>query len=45
MAISDIDEAGLATIDTIAAEGNDGAHPAGGGAPSKDVTIEKVTVG
>jgi peptidyl-prolyl cis-trans isomerase B (cyclophilin B) len=40
-----IDEAGLETIDAIAAEGNDGAHPAGGGAPNKDVTIEKVTVG
>jgi peptidyl-prolyl cis-trans isomerase B (cyclophilin B) len=40
-----IDEAGLATIDEIAAEGNDGAHPAGGGVPNKDVTIEKVTVG
>lgn len=39
-----IDEAGLATIDKIAAEGNDGANPAGGGAPNKDVTIEKVTV-
>ncbi|MCW2735375.1 peptidylprolyl isomerase [Nocardioides sp.] len=40
-----IDEAGLATIEKIAAEGNDGANPAGGGAPNKDVTIEKVTVG
>jgi peptidyl-prolyl cis-trans isomerase B (cyclophilin B) len=40
-----IDEAGLETIDAIAAEGNDGAHPAGGGAPNKDVTIEKVTIG
>jgi peptidyl-prolyl cis-trans isomerase B (cyclophilin B) len=40
-----IDEAGLKTIDAIAAEGNDGAHPAGGGTPNKDVTIEKVTVG
>jgi peptidyl-prolyl cis-trans isomerase B (cyclophilin B) len=39
-----IDEAGLKTIDAIAAEGNDGAHPAGGGAPNKDVTIEKVTI-
>ena len=27
------------------AEGNDNANPAGGGAPNKDVTIEKVTVG
>ncbi len=40
-----IDEAGLETIEAIAAEGNDGAHPAGGGAPNKPVTIEKVTVG
>ena len=40
-----IDEAGLATIDAIAAEGNDGQHPAGGGAPNKAVTIEKVTIG
>lgn len=40
-----IDEAGLETIDAIAAEGNDNAHPAGGGAPNKDVTIESVTVG
>lgn len=40
-----IDEAGLATIDKIAAVGNDGANPAGGGAPNEDVTIEKVTVG
>ena len=39
-----IDEAGLKTIDAIAAEGNDGAHPAGGGAPNKAVTIEKVTI-
>ncbi|GAA1929037.1 peptidylprolyl isomerase [Nocardioides hwasunensis] len=40
-----IDEAGLKVLDAIAKEGNDGAHPAGGGAPNKDVTIEKVTVG
>jgi peptidyl-prolyl cis-trans isomerase B (cyclophilin B) len=40
-----IDEAGLETIDAIAAEGNDNSNPAGGGAPNKDVTIEKVTVG
>jgi peptidyl-prolyl cis-trans isomerase B (cyclophilin B) len=40
-----IDETGLETIDAIAAEGNDNAHPAGGGAPNKDVTIESVTVG
>jgi peptidyl-prolyl cis-trans isomerase B (cyclophilin B) len=40
-----IDEAGLETIDAIAAEGNDNSNPAGGGAPNKDVTIESVTVG
>ena len=40
-----IDEAGLKTIEAIAAEGNDGANPAGGGTPNKAVTIEKVTVG
>ena len=39
-----IDETGLATIDDIAAAGNDGANPAGGGAPNEDVTIESVTV-
>lgn len=39
-----IDEAGLKVIDAIAKEGNDGANPAGGGAPNKAVTIEKVTV-
>ncbi|CAM3647472.1 peptidylprolyl isomerase [Nocardioides zeicaulis] len=39
-----IDEAGLKVIDAIAKEGNDGANPAGGGAPNKDVTIEKVTI-
>ena len=37
-----IDEAGLQTIDKIAAEGNDGAHPAGGGAPNKAVTIDTI---
>ena len=39
-----IDEAGLATIDEIAAVGNDGANAAGGGTPNEDVTIESVTV-
>ena len=33
------------TIDAIAAEGNDGSQPGGGGAPNKAVTIEKVTIG
>ncbi|NYE38089.1 peptidyl-prolyl cis-trans isomerase B (cyclophilin B) [Nocardioides cavernae] len=40
-----IDEAGLKVIDAIAAEGNDNSNPAGGGAPNKPVTIEKVTIG
>jgi peptidyl-prolyl cis-trans isomerase B (cyclophilin B) len=39
-----IDDAGLEVLDAIAKEGNDNAHPAGGGAPNKDVTIEKVTI-
>lgn len=39
-----IDDAGLKVIDAIAKEGNDGAHPAGGGAPNKAVTIEKVAI-
>lgn len=39
-----IDDAGLKVIDAIAEEGNDGAHPAGGGAPNKAVTIEKVAI-
>lgn len=39
-----IDEAGLEVIDEIAKAGNDGANPAGGGAPKKPVTIEKVTI-
>lgn len=40
-----IDDAGLDVLTEIAAEGNDNSNPAGGGAPNKDVTIEKVTVG
>ena len=40
-----IDQAGLDVLTAIAAEGNDNSNPAGGGAPNKDVTIEKVTVG
>jgi peptidyl-prolyl cis-trans isomerase B (cyclophilin B) len=40
-----IGDAGLKVIDAIAAEGNDNAHPAGGGVPNKEVTIESVTVG
>jgi peptidyl-prolyl cis-trans isomerase B (cyclophilin B) len=40
-----IDDAGVKVLEKIAAEGNDNSIPAGGGAPNKDVTIEKVTVG
>ncbi|MDR7254346.1 peptidyl-prolyl cis-trans isomerase B (cyclophilin B) [Nocardioides sp. BE266] len=40
-----IDDEGLKTIDAIAKEGNDNSNPAGGGAPNKEVTIEKVTIG
>lgn len=40
-----IDEAGIKVLTDIAAEGNDNSNPAGGGAPNKEVTIEKVTVG
>ncbi len=40
-----IDDAGLEVLTKIAAVGNDNSNPAGGGAPNKDVTIEKVTVG
>ena len=40
-----IDDAGLETLKAIAKEGNDASNPAGGGAPNKPVTIEKVTVG
>lgn len=39
-----IDEAGLAVIEEIAAEGDDGSMAAGGGAPNRSVQIESVTV-
>lgn len=39
-----IDAAGLKTLAAIAKVGNDGANPAGGGAPNKSVTIQKVTI-
>ncbi len=39
-----IDDAGLKVLKAIAAEGNDGANPAGGGTPNKPVQIESVTV-
>ena len=40
-----IDEAGLAVIEQVAAEGDDGSMAAGGGAPNRAVQIESVTVG
>ncbi|MGY1701123.1 peptidylprolyl isomerase [Geodermatophilus sp. SYSU D00766] len=39
-----VDEAGLATLDTIAANGNDGSNGPGDGAPTQEVRIESVTV-
>ncbi|SFL16848.1 peptidylprolyl isomerase [Geodermatophilus ruber] len=39
-----IDEAGLATLDTIAANGNDGSNGPGDGAPTQEVRIESLTV-
>ncbi|NLE78045.1 MAG: peptidylprolyl isomerase [Rhodococcus sp.] len=39
-----IDEAGLETIEKVAAEGDDGSMAAGGGKPNMDVQIETVTV-
>ncbi|MEU5840554.1 peptidylprolyl isomerase [Rhodococcus sp. NPDC047139] len=40
-----VDEAGLAVIEEVAAEGDDGSMAAGGGAPNRSVQIESVTVG
>ncbi|TFV55414.1 peptidylprolyl isomerase [Geodermatophilus sp. DF01-2] len=39
-----IDEAGLATLDTIAANGNDGSNGPGDGRPTQEVRIESLTV-
>jgi peptidyl-prolyl cis-trans isomerase B (cyclophilin B) len=39
-----IDEAGLATLDGIAANGNDGSNGQGDGAPTQEVRIESFTV-
>ncbi|MGY1672889.1 peptidylprolyl isomerase [Geodermatophilus sp. SYSU D00710] len=39
-----IDEAGLATLDTVAAAGNDGSNGPGDGAPTQEVRIESLTV-
>jgi peptidyl-prolyl cis-trans isomerase B (cyclophilin B) len=42
--VGTIDEAGLATLDTIAANGNDGSNGPGDGAPTQEVRIESMTV-
>ena len=42
--VGTIDEAGLAVLDTIAANGNDGANGTGDGAPTQPVTITTMTV-
>jgi len=39
-----VDDAGLAVIEEVAAEGDDGSMAAGGGAPNRGVQIESVTV-
>jgi peptidyl-prolyl cis-trans isomerase B (cyclophilin B) len=39
-----IDEVGLATLDTIAANGNDGSNGPGDGAPTQEVRIQSLTV-
>ncbi|MGR6963742.1 peptidylprolyl isomerase [Geodermatophilus sp. URMC 61] len=39
-----IDEPGLATLDTIAANGNDGSNGPGDGAPTQEVRIQTLTV-
>jgi peptidyl-prolyl cis-trans isomerase B (cyclophilin B) len=42
--IGTIDPAGLTVLDTIAANGNNGANGQGDGAPTKPVTIQSMTV-
>ena len=42
--VGTIDEAGLATLDAIAANGNNGANGPGDGAPNQEVRIESITV-
>jgi cyclophilin family peptidyl-prolyl cis-trans isomerase len=39
-----IDQAGIKVVEEIAAAGNDGSNPAGGGAPNTPVDITSVTV-
>jgi peptidyl-prolyl cis-trans isomerase B (cyclophilin B) len=43
--VGTIDDAGLTVLDTIAANGNNGANGAGDGAPNQPVTITSMTVG
>jgi len=43
--VGTIDDAGLSVLDTIAANGNNGANGAGDGAPNQPVTITSMTVG
>ena len=43
--VGTVDDAGLAVLDTIAANGNNGANGAGDGAPNQPVTITSMTVG
>ena len=42
--IGTIGDAGLKVLDTIAANGNNGANGQGDGAPNKKVTITSMTV-
>ena len=39
-----IDQAGIDVVAGIAADGNDGSNPAGGGAPNTPIDITEVTV-
>jgi peptidyl-prolyl cis-trans isomerase B (cyclophilin B) len=43
--VGTVDDAGLQVLDTIAANGNNGANGAGDGAPNQPVTITSMTVG
>jgi len=43
--VGTVDDAGLQVLDTIAANGNNGANGAGDGAPTQPVTITSMTVG
>ncbi len=43
--VGTVDQAGLAVLDTIAANGNDGSNGQGDGKPNKPVTITSMTLG